>query len=83
VILNIDENSGSAPVVEASSLRTSVWIRSKSGNRVTLGFDSAESAGENIFLDAGDFIMIGGTRARAAIYAVCAAGESAAIVVDV
>lgn len=83
MILNIDENSGAAPIVEANSLNTSVWIRSKSGNTVTLGFDSAETAGENIFLDAGDFIMIGGSRARAAIYAVCSAGESAVLVVDV
>ena len=82
MIKNIDENSGSVPVVAASSFRTSVWVRVKSGARVTLGFDSEETAGENIYLDAGEFLMIGGARARSAIHAVCSTGESAVIVVD-
>jgi len=79
---NVDENSGAAPILESGSFRTSVWIRHGSGDRATLGFDSAEDAGDNVYLEEGDFLIIGGSRARAAIYAVCSAGETATLLVD-
>lgn len=72
----IDDSTGAAPFL-AKGNRVEVILRSLGPDRVFLAFNEAAADLTGMFLDIGDVVVLRGQKADAAVYGVCATGESA------
>lgn len=72
----IDDSTGATAFL-AKANRVEVILRNIGPDRVWLAFNEAAVELEGMYLDIGDVVVFNGLKADAAIYGVCATGETA------
>jgi len=80
---SVSDTGGDTPKISSDPDRDIVMLRVASGgNTVYLGVNDTAVSPDGFYMEAGDAVTISGKIAKAAIFAVCASGESATVNYD-